>query len=121
MYSTRDITRLQEILFYREGGMQLARSKQPLEMPAHDRVQALLRVKSRLVERRIPIDQMLENLDEAIHRQRTNQEEIMHDPKDLFDGFNNPAPFEEEASRRWGDSPEYQQAMQRTSSYRERD
>lgn len=120
VYSMREITRLQEILFYRESGMQLIEIKEMLETPGHDTVQVLVSVKSRLVERRDQIDRMLGNLDKAIHRQRTKQEEIMQDPKDMFDGFD-PTSVEEETSRRWGDTPEYQQSIHRTSSYEEQD
>lgn len=113
LYDEADVLRLQQVLVLRELGMPLS------EIPAAldgDRATLLQQHRAALVEKRGRLDAMLTAVDRAIARLEGEHTMREDDVKNLFDGFD-PAQYEEEVKRRWGDTEAYAESARRTKRY----
>lgn len=115
LYGRPDLDRLQDVLFHRALGLPLDEIKRVLDDPSVDRVTMLERQRSALVERRDAIGETLALLDRTLEQLRRG-ESPMGDVKSMFDGFD-PAAYEEEVERRWGDTDAYAESRRRTARY----
>ncbi|MGI8505480.1 MAG: MerR family transcriptional regulator [Solirubrobacteraceae bacterium] len=113
MYSYEDLTRLQEILVWRQLGFSLIEVQQLLDDPAHDRAGAL-REQRELVERELErLGATARALDEALaaHEQGTEME-----VSSMFKDFD-PTEYDGEARERWGHTDAYKESTRRAASY----
>lgn len=70
VYGPAEIDRLQQILFYRELGVELAGIKQILDSPSFDRVKALKEHRQKLLVRRAQLDQLIANVEKSIAQRK---------------------------------------------------
>lgn len=100
-YSTADMDRLQQILFFKECGFKLDQIQKLLGSLSFDRGKALELQKKYLLHEKSRIDKMLKTLENT---QRALKGEINMTNKDKFEGFDfSHNPYEEEARNLWGD------------------
>lgn len=66
IYSQQQVDQLQQILFYRELGLQLDSIKEIMTSPSYDRVQALKQHHSHLLGRRNQLDALIANVEKTI-------------------------------------------------------
>lgn len=96
-YGPAQVDRLQDILFYRSIGFELARIKVMMDDPSYNRMEALRSHLKALQEKRSELDRVIASVRETIHTQERN--EIMSDDK-KFEAFKKKAV--EENERRYG-------------------
>lgn len=113
IYTEADLERLQQILFLRELGFRLQEIKETIDSPGFDRKQALLDHKQVLLAQQNRLGQLIRTIDRTIEAMERG---IPMNGKDMFDGFD-PAKYEEEARRQWGNSPAWAESQQRTKKY----
>lgn len=116
-YSNADVLRLQQILIYRALGLPLQRIKSLMDDPGFDTETALKEQRASLEARAAETAQMLASVDRALAKLRGDPTPTL---AALFEGFD-PAAYEEEAQRRWGDTDAYRESKRRTSEYSEED
>ncbi|QHS24021.1 MerR family transcriptional regulator [Virgibacillus sp. MSP4-1] len=101
IYSEKDLSRLQQILFFRELDFPLKKIKEIMNRPDFDREEALLMHRKMLEEKRRRLDQMIRTIDRTIQNEKG---EITMSDKEKFAGFDfSHNPYEQEARKRWGD------------------
>lgn len=66
IYGREEVDRLQQILFYRELGVSLEEIRVMLHAPAFDGTAALRIHRERLIERRLQLDRLIENVDRSL-------------------------------------------------------
>lgn len=116
MYSSDEVERLQEVLFYRELGFSLDAIKEVVSRPGYDRAAALEQQRYLLERKASHLFEMIEAVDRAIEAHRNGVKMSNEDVLEVFGGFD-PAEHEEEAKERWGESDAYKQSAQRTAGY----
>jgi DNA-binding transcriptional MerR regulator len=84
IYGTREVDRLQQILFYKEMGMSLEDIGKILNSPDFNRLKALKEHKERLMEKRMQLDMLIENVKKTIESAEGRMD--MSD-KEKFYGF----------------------------------
>lgn len=101
LYSDENLSKLQQILFFRELGFPLKKIKELLDSPSFDRQEAFEMQRKMLIEKRNQLEGMIETIEKTIQHgkgayQMTNAEK--------FKGFDfSKNPYEQEARERWGD------------------
>lgn len=106
IYGANEVDRLQQILFYRELGMELADINHILSDPGFDHVQALKQHKQQLLLQRRRIDSLLQSVDDTIAHKEGRIE--MPDKK-KFEAFKqklvdeNEAKYGEEIREKYGE------------------
>ncbi|MGG1878428.1 MerR family transcriptional regulator [Paenibacillus cisolokensis] len=66
IYSQQQVDQLQQILFYRELGLQLEHIKEIMSSPSYDRVHALKQHHSQLLDRRQQLEALIANVEKTI-------------------------------------------------------
>jgi MerR family transcriptional regulator, thiopeptide resistance regulator len=117
LYSHDDLVRLHEILTWRELGFALAEVCALLDEPGHDRGAALRRQRELVAGQRERLASLAAAVDAALAAHESGAE--LEDDT-MFEGFDH-ARYEDEARRRWGDTPEFAESLRRTRSYGEAD
>lgn len=84
IYGTKEVDRLQQILFYKELGVGLEQIKDILDNPNFDYLEALKDHKAKLLERKEQIDELIANVQKTIAK--AEGDVIMKD-KEKFNGF----------------------------------
>lgn len=84
IYGDREVDRLQQILFYRELGVELNDIKELLDAPGFDRAAALREHREKILAEKRRLDALIANLDKTIAGMEG--ESIMTD-KEKFEGF----------------------------------
>lgn len=84
IYGSAEVDRLQQILFYRELGVNLDSIKEIMTSKTFDGVTALKEHREKLLDKRVQLDLLIENVDKSI--QLTEGKIIMTD-KEKFEGF----------------------------------
>lgn len=102
VYTSEDLAKLQQVLFFRKLGFKLSNIKKIISDPDYDQEEALLMQKEMLLEEKNQISTMINTIDLTL--KEMNGEIEMTD-KDKFKGidFSN-NPYEKEARERWGDA-----------------
>lgn len=119
-YDDGDLTRLQQILFYRELGFSLDQVAAVLDDPGADPV-AHLRHQHELLRERIGrLERMAAAVERAMERERVGGNLTPEERFEVFGDFE-PADHAEEAGRRWGDTDAYRQSQRRTAGYTKED
>lgn len=84
IYGTTEVDRLQQILFYRELGVNLDSIKEIMTSPTFDGTQALRDHREKLLEKRAQLDALINNVDKSI---RQTERKISLTDKEKFEGF----------------------------------
>lgn len=115
-YDNQDLERLQEILFYRELGLDLKTIVGLVETPAHNRSQILGQQRRLLGKEIVRLQAMATAIDRAI---QANEEGRTMNKEEMFGVFGDfdPAEHEEEARERWGGTEAYAESTKRTAGY----
>ena len=84
IYGQAEVDRLQQILFYRELGVELEQIKEILSSPGFDATAALLEHKEKLVEKRMQLDALIANVEKSINQKERG---IVMSDQEKFEGF----------------------------------
>ena len=120
LYTTADLERLQQILFFRELGFALDDIGRIMSDADFDRRHALLAQRSLLAEKSRRVISMLSAVDAAL----AALEEGTHvDKEEMFEAFGDfdPSEYEDEVRERWGETDAYKESARRTSGYTKAD
>lgn len=120
LYNDDDIRRLHEILLWRSLGFPLEEVRALIDDPAHDPLEAMRLHRERLLEELGALTARVEALDVAIARASGSEALTDQDLRALFDGFD-PAAYEDEVARRWGQTEEHRESKRRTARYGKRE
>ncbi len=93
IYGQEEVNRLQQILFYRELGVNLTEIKQIITNPAFDESKALKEHREQLLDRRKQIDQLIANVEKTIAQK---ERRITMSDQEKFEGFKRKAIEENE-------------------------
>jgi DNA-binding transcriptional MerR regulator len=115
-YRDADLSRLQEILFYRELGFALDDIAIMLADPDADHGQHLRRQHDLLTGRIGRLQAMVAAVEKAMEADKMG---ISLTPEERFEVFGNddPAQYADEAAERWGDSDAYKESRRRARSH----
>lgn len=106
IYGRREVDKLQQILFYRELGLDLDSIKQLVNDPAFDGAAALKNHRQQLLEKRRQLDLLITNVEKTIS---AAEGEIQMADKEKFEGFkqklvdDNEQQYGEEVRAKYGD------------------
>lgn len=102
-YSDEELFRLQQILFFRELGLDLDLVKQVLDQPDFERISALQKHRQALEEKISRLKRLIGTVDSTIMHLTG---EMKMNPQKAFDGFSpeEEKKYEAEAVQRWGDT-----------------
>lgn len=120
IYDDADVSRLQQILFYRELGLPLEQIARVMSDPAFDRADALRRQRAQLQARAEHLLKMIDAIDDAIDASERGAAMSADEMLGVFGDFD-PAQHEEEARERWGHTDAYKESARRTSAYTKED
>lgn len=84
IYGATEVDRLQQILFYRELGVNLDSIKDIMTSPTFDGTDALREHREKLLEKRAQLDALINNVDKSI---RQTERKISMTDKEKFEGF----------------------------------
>ncbi|NLY77386.1 MAG: MerR family transcriptional regulator [Tissierellia bacterium] len=84
IYGPKEVDRLQQILLYRELGVNLNIIKEILDSPEFDEIEALKEHRNKLVEKREQLNQLIENVDKTL---LSKERCIKMDDREKFEGF----------------------------------
>ncbi|HVJ47819.1 MerR family transcriptional regulator [Desulfitobacterium sp.] len=107
IYGQAEIDRLQQILFYRELGVNLESIKDIVTAPSFDGAKALREHREKLLEKREQLDVLIFNVDKTI---ALNEGRIIMTNKEKFEGFkqklvdDNEAKYGKEIREKYGDA-----------------
>ncbi|MDE2860134.1 MAG: MerR family transcriptional regulator [Chloroflexota bacterium] len=120
LYSDADLERLQQVLFFRELGFSLRDIARVLSSPDFDRKEALAMHRRLLVEKRKRLGALIRSVDRSIATMDGGEEMTSNA---MFDGFDESKlrEYREEARRRWGGTPAWEESERRTSGYTKQD
>lgn len=120
LYSTNDLARLQEILFFKELGFGLGEIKEILDKPGYDRREALLTHKQILREKNLRTVRLIRAVDKTLESMERGS--IMSN-EDMFGAFDEATieEYKKEARERWGDTEAYKESERRTEKYSKAD
>ncbi|SDN44721.1 DNA-binding transcriptional regulator, MerR family [Psychrobacillus sp. OK028] len=86
IYGVAEVDRLQQILFYRELGVNLDSIKEIMTSPEFDATVALRDHREKLLEKRAQLDALINNVDKSI---QLTERKIRMTDKEKFEGFKN--------------------------------
>ena len=120
LYSDADLERLQQVLFFRELGFSLRDIGRVLSSPDFDRKEALVMHRRLLVEKRRRVQALVRSVDRSIAA-IDGGEDMSNNA--MFEGFDESKlrEYREEARRRWGNTPAWEESERRTNSYTKQD
>ncbi len=120
LYSDADLERLQQVLFFREIGFSLRDIGHVLSSPDFDRREALVMHRRLLVEKRRRVQALIKSVDRSIAAMEGGED---MSNSAMFEGFDESklSEYREEARRRWGNSPAWEESERRTSGYTKQD
>jgi len=106
IYGSKEVDRLQQILFYRALGVKLDEIKEIINSPGFNTLEALHAHYRRLLERRAEIDELLKNVEKTIAAQEggsimTDQEKFAGFKKDMIE--KNERKYGQEVREKYGD------------------
>lgn len=116
LYSDDDVSRLQELLFYRELGMALDEIAAVLGDLSYERRSALLDHRRLLNEKRARLDRLIGAVDAALHAETRGIQMDAKDKLEVFGDFD-PAQYEAEVEQRWGETDAYKESTRRAKRY----
>jgi DNA-binding transcriptional MerR regulator len=116
LYTTEDLERLQQVLFYKELGFTLDEIRELMADPAFDRREALIAQREMIAEQALRLEALMGLIDKTLASVeggiRLTKEEMF----EVFGDFD-PAEHEAEVKERWGDTDAYKISARRTATY----
>jgi DNA-binding transcriptional MerR regulator len=119
-YSRADLLRLQQVMFFRELGFPLAGIRRIMSASTFEARRALVAQRAMLVEKAGRIQAMVAAVDRALATHVDGGATMgERNEKEMFAMFGkfDPKQYEDEARRRWGQTPAYAEAGRRTARY----
>lgn len=113
VYTQSNIERLQDVMFYKELGFSLHEIASILDDPNYNKLDALLKLRLALTERKQHINTILQTLNQTI---QAHQQGVTMESKDMFNGFD-ASLHEEETQHAWGHTSAYKESSRRTQKY----
>lgn len=119
LYTSDDLEKLQQLLFFRELGFSLEEIKEIVNSPAFDRKQALLSHRRLLLEKQKRLEALVRSVDRTIEAMERGSK---MDEKDMFEGFDRKQleEWRDEARQKWG-SENVDESWRRVSKYTKQD
>ena len=119
IYTSVDLERLQQVLFFRELGFSLREIREIVDSPSFDRSQALRSHRRLLVEKRERLDRLIQSVERTLDTMERG--ETMK-ASEMFEGFDTKQleEWREEARERWG-SEKVDESWRRASKYTKED
>jgi DNA-binding transcriptional MerR regulator len=119
MYGTKELLRLQQILFYKELDFSLRDIASIIDDPEFDVAEALKQHKAALLQRRERLDTLVNTIDNTIIH--LEQGEFLMKPEELYDGLpkETAEAYHNEAIERWGDAVKRSEAALKKMSKEE--
>ncbi len=123
LYESRDLLRLQQVLFFRELDFPLEEIGKILDDPNFDLRQALQTQRQMLSERAARVQTLIGAVNATLRRLEQPQpnEGSAMTPNEMFAPWQEAKQYEEEAKQRWGQSQEYKESKRRTDRYTKTD
>ncbi|MFY0592847.1 MerR family transcriptional regulator [Roseivirga sp.] len=102
-YDRPELVRLQQILFYKTIGYELAQIKEVLDHEGFDLIQSLREQREALLDKKTTLVKLIGTIDKTINELK-NKEGMITD-EEMYDGFpvEKGKQLEQEARKRWGD------------------
>jgi MerR family transcriptional regulator, thiopeptide resistance regulator len=115
-YGETALLRLQQILFFKELGLDLATIGEILDQPGFDQLRTLQVHRQQMKEHAERLQRLISTIDRTILHLQGDK---TMNAKDMFDGFSEEkqAQYQEEARKLYGHSPQYAESQQRWGSY----
>jgi DNA-binding transcriptional MerR regulator len=103
-YTKNELLRLQQILFYKELGFQLAAIQQALDEPDFDMEAALMRHKQELHKRIRQMNTLMDTIDNTILDIKNKRKMVSYE--EMYEGFSKEEveQYEKEVTEKWGQS-----------------
>jgi DNA-binding transcriptional MerR regulator len=120
LYTTEDLERLQQILFYKELGFTLEEIRTLMGDPAFDRREALLTQREMIAEQALRLEALLGLIDRTLTSLGGGIQMTKEEMFEVFGDFD-PAEHEDEVKERWGDTDAYKESARRTATYTKAD
>lgn len=120
LYTSDDLDRLQQILFYKELGFSLEDIGDLMADPGFDRRKALNAQRRLIAKRARQLEAMLALIDKTIMSEEKGTRMTKEEMFEVFGDFD-PTQYEDEVKERWGDTEAYKESARRTKSYTKQD
>ena len=120
LYTEMDIERLQQVLFFKELDFTLQEIKEILDNPDFDRKHALMTHKEILIEKKKRLDKIIKSVNKTIDSIEGGTD---MNKKEMFEVFDmteieaHKEKYAEETKRKYGNSDEYKESVEKTSKY----
>lgn len=134
LYGNRSLKKLQDILFFKALGFELAKIKELMSSPNYEREAAykqhlltLHKEKSkiekmiRLVERELGIGENMETTKESMYAGLETEANLKELKDVMSEVKEHQEKYADEAKERWGDMDKYKESMMKTSKYKKED
>ncbi|MYL51649.1 MerR family transcriptional regulator [Halobacillus litoralis] len=124
LYSEKELSRLQQILFFKEMEFSLKKIKEILDDSDFDEADALQRHREILREKKKRLERLIRSVDQTL---QTLEGEDHMKSEDRFRPFDkseieaHQKKYEKEVEERWGETDAYKQSKQKTSQYTKED
>lgn len=115
-YNKENLSKLQQILFFKELDIPLKHIKEILENPSYDKNTALAKHKELLILKRNRLNSLIALIDENLNENNLSLKEF-----DMTEIKKHTQKYAEEAKQRWGQTDAYKQSEQKTAKYTEKD
>ena len=117
VYAAADLLRLQQVLFFRELGFELAQVRRIMNARSFEQRQALQAQRALLTEKAARVQRMIAAIDGTLGA-LTRGETPALDAKEfeMFADFD-PKQYEEEARQKWGQTDAFKESKRRTDAY----
>lgn len=112
LYSQADLTRVQQVLVYRETGMPLARIKEAVDDPQADSWAHLARQRELLEERIARLTRMVRAVDTMMEKEKMGEPLSAQERAEIWGTYWDPS-YAEEAEQRWGDTEDWAESARR--------
>lgn len=113
VYSSEDLLRLRQVLFFRELGFALEQVRKIMGARSFDQRQALLAQRTLLIEKADRVRRMIETIDAHLR----GESPALDEKEFAMFGDFDPKEYEEEARRKWGHTDAYAESRRRTDRY----
>lgn len=114
-YTDGDVSRLQQILAYRELDLGLEEIARILDEPS-DTIEAFSEARRRIDDQLTKLSRIAASLDAAIESEKRGTPMTPDEKLEAFGAFD-PDEFADEAEERWGGTDEFRESARRTSAY----
>jgi DNA-binding transcriptional MerR regulator len=120
LYTSDDITRLQNVVVYRRLGFPLEEIALLLDEPSADVGEHLRRQRAAVLSRLDEMSELVTAIDRALEKEMSGIKLTRQEQKELF-GDNFSEEYAQEAEQRWGETEAWRQSQGRTSKYTKAD